>query len=98
MCLFSTVNFFVQGSKKGDIDDVERYPFYITFVQNDQGLLMFDLKEEFPNVLDLSSGCYGHIPIPLLKQEEQPRNNHTAPKDRDINFNYVGYLKTLPEV
>ena len=48
---------------------------YVTLCQNDVGLE--DIKShmhlaDFPNLLLLSSGGYGHVPVPLLKQEEAP--------------------------
>jgi hypothetical protein len=43
---------------------------YLAVSQNDQGLHgLFDAAE-WPNILVLSAGGYGHAAIPLLKQEE----------------------------
>jgi hypothetical protein len=36
--------------------------------QDDQGVTM-ELTKEFPNILILSAGGFGHIPIPLIKGE-----------------------------
>jgi hypothetical protein len=72
---------------------------YITVSQNAQGLRGFP-HSPFPmkfisNVLILSAGGYGHVPIPLLKQEE-PRNNFIPVRDRTIDLSYVGSLMNAP--
>lgn len=69
---------------------------YITVVQNAVGLEGIDLKDEFPNLLVLSAGGYGHIPIPLLLQEEDPMNDRITAKDRDVVFSFSGVLKRAP--
>lgn len=43
---------------------------YITVSQNDQGWAL-NYYHHLTNVLVLSAGGYGHVPIPLLKQEEK---------------------------
>jgi len=53
---------------------------YITLAQNDIGLEgVFDLRREYPNILVLSAGGYGHVAVPLLKQEESPLSAETTP-------------------
>ena len=71
---------------------------YITVSQNDQGLRGYGFKfpmESIPNVLVLSAGGYGHVPIPLIKQEE-PRNNYIDVQDRTIDVSFVGSLAHAP--
>ena len=41
---------------------------YLAVTQDDQGL-GHTLTELFPNILSMSAGGYGHIPIPLIKDE-----------------------------
>ena len=41
---------------------------YVTVDQDDQGIFE-PLANEFPNILSLSAGGFGHIPIPLIKGE-----------------------------
>ncbi|CAE8593035.1 unnamed protein product [Polarella glacialis] len=45
---------------------------YITVAQNDQGWLARSgiREKDMPNVLVLSGGGYGHVPVPLLKADE----------------------------
>ena len=68
---------------------------YITVSQNDDGLSGNDELEMnmFPNILVLSAGGYGHVPIPLIKQEER-LNNQKPVKDRSTLLSYVGSLLT----
>jgi hypothetical protein len=75
---------------------------YITVSQNDEGIggggrrnkdAELDLMHRFPNLLVLSAGGYGHVPIPLLKQEEA-RNNERDPQHRTYGISFVGNLKT----
>jgi hypothetical protein len=71
---------------------------YITVSQNDQGLRGYGRKfpmTSVPNILVLSAGGYGHVPIPLLKQDEPP-NNHIPIRDRTIEVSYVGSLTNAP--
>jgi len=47
---------------------------YVTVSQADFGLSQgqkFDMMKRFPNILVISAGGYGHVPIPLLKNEAQ---------------------------
>jgi hypothetical protein len=71
---------------------------YVTVSQNDEGL---PGKNEFdvrliPNLLIFSAGGYGHIPIPLLKQNEE-RNNFVPIPDRPFHISYVGSLGNAPK-
>jgi Exostosin family len=65
---------------------------YIAVTQSDVGLY-FDRTNQLylPNLLILSSGGFGHIPIPLLKQFE-PRNNNLAIQERAYDVSYVGQV------
>ena len=72
---------------------------YITVSQNDEGisgkatdrLRMADI----PNVLVLSAGGYGHVPIPLFKQDEPLIRNHRQ-EERPWRLSYVGDLTHAP--
>ena len=71
---------------------------YITVSQNDEGLpggYKFDLNR-FPNLLVLSAGGYGHIPIPLLKQQEKKRNQERTMSQRSSLLSFAGSLGTAP--
>lgn len=62
--------------------------------QSDDGLvgkneLNMDM---FPNLLVLSAGGYGHVPVPLFKQEEPP--NRKPVSERAFMSSFVGSLKT----
>jgi len=70
---------------------------YITVSQNDEGLTgqnELDM-DGIPNVLVLSAGGYGHVPIPLFKQKER-RNNFKPVPDRTYDVSYVGSLRHAP--
>lgn len=70
---------------------------YITVSQNDEGLTgknEFDMSR-FPNVLVLSAGGYGHVPIPLFKQSEK-LNNQKSIGDRSNFVSFVGSLGHAP--
>lgn len=72
---------------------------YITVSQNDQGLPAgSDLMAMnlIPNLLVLSAGGYGHVPIPLFKQKEKRRNHQIPVSDRSIVVSYVGSLVHAP--
>lgn len=60
---------------------------YVTVVQGAEGLK--SVGELFPNILVLSSGGMGHVPIPLLKAE-QPRTD--APRKRSSVVTFVGKM------
>ena len=70
---------------------------YVTVNQNDEGLTGKDEipMERIPNVLVLSAGGYGHVPVPLLKQTEALRR---APPiaQRALLISYVGSLDNAP--
>jgi hypothetical protein len=67
---------------------------YITVSQNDQGLPGNDEMPIFHNILVLSAGGYGHVPIPLLKQEETLVR--AKPTNRTYLTSYVGSLDHAP--
>jgi len=71
---------------------------YITVSQNDDGLTGKNeiLMSSIPNVLVLSAGGYGHVPIPLFKQEESIKNNK-LPNKRSFDVSYVGTLAHAPQ-
>jgi hypothetical protein len=64
---------------------------YIAVSQNDEGLSgRAELPmAAIPNVLVLSAGGYGHVPVPLLKQAE-PSLRGTPPNRRRYLVSYVG--------
>jgi hypothetical protein len=64
---------------------------YVTISQSDAGLDMLTP----PNVLVMSAGGYGHVPIPLLMQNED-LNNDLDVSNRTIDLSYVGSLKNDP--
>ena len=71
---------------------------YVTLVQHDSGLAIAceqDLHALFPNLLVLSAGGYGHIPVPLLKQLEPVRNIKPV-RERTHFVSYVGSNKNAP--
>jgi hypothetical protein len=71
---------------------------YITVSQNARGLKAengIDIRKSTPNLLVLSAGGYGHVPIPLLKQDEA-QNNYIDVQNRAIDISYVGSLKNAP--
>lgn len=71
---------------------------YITVSQNDDGLPAKNpimAMENFPNLLVLSAGGYGHVPIPLLKQSEA-LNNQKDIAERSYFLSYVGKLTNAP--
>jgi hypothetical protein len=76
---------------------------YITVSQNDEGLAsnhrrLKQFHDEFPNVLVLSAGGYGHVPIPLFKQPEPalPHSTRINVANRPTVFSYVGSLVNAP--
>jgi hypothetical protein len=79
---------------------------YITVSQNAQGLRGYPWNSfpmsSIPNVLVLSAGGYGHVPIPLIKQEEFPplrQQQHSiimAVPNRTVDVSYVGSLTHTP--
>jgi len=69
---------------------------YITVAQNDEGLLArASLKmKDIPNVLVLSGGGYGHVPVPLLKASENLVETSAA--DRTYIVSFMGTLGHAP--
>lgn len=74
---------------------------YITVSQNDEGLMgrrrEFDHAALLPNLLVLSAGGYGHVPIPLFKQDEAVVSNGKPVGSRSIGISYVGSLTNAPK-
>jgi hypothetical protein len=71
---------------------------YITVNFNDDGLNALgkvDHKKLYPNLLVLSAGGHGHVPIPLFRKHEV-QNNHVPVANRTIGINYVGSLRNAP--
>eukprot|EP01041_Mallomonas_annulata_P000156 gene156-260_t len=58
---------------------------YIAVSQDDEGIGA--LQQSFPNILTLSAGGYGHIPIPLIKGELEYRE---PPADFKWDVGFVG--------
>ena len=62
--------------------------------------LEFDHAREFPNLLVLSAGGYGHVPIPLFKQDERALTGASgvaaAVGARPHLVSFVGTLKHAP--
>jgi len=61
---------------------------YITVAQNDEGLLArvrYPMKD-IPNVLVLSAGGYGHVPIPLLMANEKLVRTEVAKRKYVVSF------------
>ena len=71
---------------------------YIAVSQNDEGLTgKGELPmRRIPNVLVLSAGGYGHVPVPLLKQTE-PRSDAVAMERRPLLVSYKGSLRNAPD-
>ena len=70
---------------------------YITVSQNDEGLTGKDevVMGRIPNVLVLSAGGYGHVPLPLLKQTEAVLP--LVPMEaRSLLVSFVGSLDSAP--
>jgi hypothetical protein len=72
---------------------------YITVSQNDEGLVGHDefKMSQIPNVLVLSAGGYGHVPVPLLKQAEVPLESLEDPDQRAYLVSYVGTMRHGPK-
>eukprot|EP00930_Biecheleria_cincta_P059449 TRINITY_DN45184_c0_g1_i1.p1 TRINITY_DN45184_c0_g1~~TRINITY_DN45184_c0_g1_i1.p1 ORF type:complete len:563 (-),score=77.26 TRINITY_DN45184_c0_g1_i1:155-1843(-) len=85
----------------GIIEDVRRVlrpnALYITVAQNDEGLLArHKLKmADIPNVLVLSAGGYGHVPLPLLKATEPLINSEFT--SRKYFVSYMGSFGHAPK-
>ena len=73
---------------------MRRTVLYITVSQHDLGIFSSVepplLQADMPNLLVLSSGGNGHVPLPLLKQLEQP----LAPRPRRYFVSFAGRART----
>lgn len=70
---------------------------YITVSQNDEGVMAREGNNNlarFPNLLVLSGGGYGHVPVPLLIKERTEEEVPLSQRDHFISF--MGTLKTAP--
>ena len=68
---------------------------YITVAQDDEGLVgptyaSGGFGDVLQNILVLSAGGYGHVPLPLLNQPEAPLENLSPPSARRFLLSYVG--------
>jgi hypothetical protein len=72
---------------------------YVTVVQNDDGFpgnhRPFERLMRRHNMVVLSAGGYGHVPIPLLKQPERPLRKPPV-ADRRHLVSYTGSLNHAP--
>lgn len=82
---------------------------YITVVLRTEGLVsnrglatnraeMTHIMEHIPNVLVLSSGGYGHVPVPLLRHSEEllQKPFFKPMKDRELLVSYMGSDRHTP--
>lgn len=60
---------------------------YVTLTQNDLGL--GDLPQLFPNILMLSAGGYGNVPLPLLKRPI----DHVPVRSLKFEYSFSGNLR-----
>lgn len=77
---------------------------YITVVQHDTGMVssrdkIVNLMKEIPNVLVLSAGGYGHVPIPLFKQPEEllGKRFFKSMASRELLTSYMGSDTNAPK-
>ena len=74
---------------------------YIAVCQNDNGFVglhdLFILAQEKFQITVLSGGGYGHVPVPLLKQPEDPIRNRKSMSDRKYFMSYVGSDTNAPQ-
>ena len=81
---------------------MRRNVLYIALSQSDDSLFGHNLKhwgkftlQDFPNLLLMSAGGYGHVPLPLFKQTEDPV--HAPPiMDRPYAVSFMGSLNHGP--
>ena len=70
---------------------------YITVSQNDDGVDAYQLPmSTIPNVLVLSAGGYGHVPVPLFAHNETLKNDK-HPAERKYDLSYVGSMGHAPK-
>lgn len=62
---------------------------YVTVDQDDQGIFE-PLAKEFPNILSLSAGGFGHVPIPLIKGEIPYQEPPKASSDFEWTVGFFG--------
>jgi hypothetical protein len=103
---------YVQGGYQGEAGEklakalrqaLQSNVVYITVCQNDDGFpgsnrLFQQIQQEY-NIVVLSSGGYGHVAIPLLKQTERlvKKRRHKVPiSQRHRLVSYVGSLQHAP--
>ena len=60
---------------------------YLVVSQDDQGLGV--LSQLRPNILVLSAGGYGHIPIPLIKGNPKPNPDPNPSHDSKSNYGHI---------
>jgi len=60
------------------------------------GFYQFDHAKLVPNLVVLSAGGYGHVPVPLLKQPEAVVGRKPV-SERRYFASFLGSLKTAPE-
>jgi hypothetical protein len=72
---------------------------YITVSQNDDGVTGNDElpMTRIPNVLVLSAGGYGHVPVPLFAHNETLKNDQ-HPANRKYDISYVGSMGHAPKL
>eukprot|EP00667_Euglena_gracilis_P010233 EG_transcript_10410 len=70
---------------------------YVTVSQNDEGITgkCELLMTEFPNILVLSAGGYGHIPVPLVAAKREPVKPRRM-ESRPFLTSYVGSMTHAP--
>ena len=71
---------------------------YVTVSQSDQGLPAgrWDWVHLFRSTLQLSSGGYGHVVLPLLGKQMQPLKHRTPMHARDLAASYMGSMSHAP--
>jgi hypothetical protein len=65
---------------------------YLLVVQDDQGITK-EVQNENPNILTLSSGGYGHIPLPLIKGELSYSIPHSNSNKYSIDVGFYGNMR-----
>jgi hypothetical protein len=70
---------------------------YITVSQNDEGIMAGEGNnnlKRFPNILVLSGGGYGHVPVPLLIKEREAID--VPMSARNVYMSFMGSMWTSP--